>query len=351
MVKNTIFATYTETYDINTKVGQMALLGIHTPTAIALKRMFKGFFEQYRKFKINGCDVVGVCASNQALSPAEVGLTTGLTDPRDVLNPILFKACTGEQLNLLLDKIYSNNNTNNGSVDVKSVTTQSELDAYYTMLADDSFRKFHPQGGVRISALKPYVFKVATTQPFKWSTAWASQRGSVPEVGTGNENTNTVTATSYGYGFGGPNGTVGGTKTVFVTNGIEPMPWLETTYEDAATDIGDDPHTCTVLASNVPRCYCGVLALPPAILQPLYFRFSIRWSISFRDFRPAYEIGSIEENQGGDIADPDQVSEYGMASTNLYYNLYNMPSKLNNEYGSFDANGVEIAEVVNEKVQ
>lgn len=350
MVKNTIFATYTETYDINTKVGQLALLGIHTPTAIALKRMFKGFFEQYRKFKINGCDIVGVCASNQALSPGEVGLTVGLTDPRDVLNPILFKACTGEQLNLLLDKIYSNGNLNNGSVAIKSLTTPSELDAYYTMLADDSFRKFHPQGGVRISGLKPFVFKVATTQPFKWTLAPSPNRGYVPEIGQGNEANNTVENASYGFGFGGPNGSPGGTNSVFVTNGIEPMPWLETTYEDTQTDLNDVSQVATVLASSVPRCYCGVLALPPAILQPLYFRFSIRWSISFRDFRPAYEIGSIGEN-GGNIGDVDGTSEYGMGSQNLYYNLYNMPSKLNNEYGSFDANGVEIAEVVNEKVQ
>lgn len=349
MVKNTIFATYTETYDINTQVGKMAILGIHTPTAVSVKRMFKGFFEQYRKVKINGCDIVGVCASNQALTPAEVGLTAGQTDPRDVLNPILFKACTGEQLNLLLDKIYGSSATSFGSTSHLVTANSDDLGAYYTMLSDDSFRKFHPQGGVRISSLRPYVFKVATTQPFKWSASSSSNGYDRPIVGSATESNNTASYSASIAGAGGPNGSSGAVPSVFVSNGIEPMPWLETTYETAIDDAVGTAQTATVIASNIPRCYCGVLCLPPALLQPLYFRFQIRWSVSFRDFRPAYEIGSVGTN-GGNAQDPDGVDEYGMQSNNLYYNLYNVPSSLTKEYGSFDANGVEFAEVVNEKV-
>lgn len=354
MVRNIITGTYTETYDLRTTVGSMAILGFHTPTAISLKRMFKGFFEQYKKFKINGCDIVGVCASNQALTPAEVGLTSGLTDPRDVLNPILFKACTGDQLNLMLDKIYGSSGVSDyGSIARKNETASAELDAYYTLLADDSFRKFHPQGGVKIGGLRPFVHKVATTQPFKWNVT----AGTVTSVnpiddrpivrgGGVDDLTNPV-------GFGGPNGTAGANPSVFVTNGIEPMPWLETTYE---TNIGADAEGstsqyATVLASNVPKVFQGVLVLPPAILQPLYFRFQVRWSVSFKDFRPAYEIGAVENTQVSSNTDPDDVVGYGMQSGNLYYNLYNVSSKvLDAEYGSFDANGVEAADVVNEKV-
>lgn len=69
MTSNTIHATYTETYDLNTINGELSLLGIHTPQSKSLKRMFHGFFEQYRKVKILGCNLKMVCASTQRLTP------------------------------------------------------------------------------------------------------------------------------------------------------------------------------------------------------------------------------------------------------------------------------------------
>lgn len=347
MVNNVVNATYVETYDMRTTVGKMAILGIHTPTAIALKKMYKGFFEQYRKVKINGCDIVGVCASSQSLTPAEVGIEAGLTDPRDVLNPILFKACTGENLDLLLDRIYS---TPTGTEDVGSIHREDtnvadELGMYYQYLADDSFRKFHPQGGIRVSSLKPFVHKVATTQPFKWTVGSPSFASDVPEIGSANNpSNNTVSAETRAFGFGGSNGSNGASTSVFISNGLEPMPWIETTYEALQTPVEGSAVVSTVLASSIPRIYCGVVILPPAVLQPLYFRFSVRWHVSFKDFRPAYEIGPISS----DVFE-DQIGSYGGSTGPLYYNLYNVSSKLDNSYGSFDVNGSESVDVVNEK--
>lgn len=342
MVNNVVNATYVETYDLRTVVGRMAILGIHTPTATSLKKMYRGFFEQYKRVKVHGCDIIGVCASSQSLTPAEVGLTAGLTDPRDVLNPILFKACTGENLDLLLDRIYSNPSAgeNFGSVHREDITDADELGMYYQYLSDDSFRKFHPQGGIHVSDLKPFVHRVATTQSFKWSVG-ADGRPSISQSNGPD---------GYGgvQGFAGSDGTNAGTSSVFISNGLEPMPWIETTFEGNTSTANDDTGTsatvlATNLASSIPRIYCGVVILPPAVLQPLYFRFQVRWHISFKDFRPAYEIGPIVET-------PMEVSMGGTLSSTgpLYYNLYNVSSKLDASYGSFDANGTESVDVVNE---
>lgn len=340
MVNNVIHATYTETYDLKTVAGKMGIIGVHTPTSNALKKMFKGFFEQYKKVKINSVDIAGVCASAQSLTPGEIGLTEGLTDPRDVLNPILFKACTGENLNLLLDRIYGSTGSDFGSMHRIETADSDDINAYYTMLADDSFRKFHPQGGVRVSDLKPFVHHVTTTQPFKWQNGpdtSSSQLGSTP---------NPVIGGAYAKGFGGSDGTSNASPSVFVSSGLEPMPWLETTYEGTITDISTQPESttlATVLAASIPKCYCGVFILPPCILQPLYFRWSFMWHISFKDFRPAYEIGPI----GDAVVEESAGGMNGNYST--YYNLYNQNKLLNSDLGSFDANGTESADVIMEK--
>lgn len=327
MVNNVVNATYVETYDLKTTIGKITIMGIHTPTALSLKKMYKGFFEQYKKIKINSCDIVGVCASTQSLTPNEVGMEAGKTSPREVLDPILFKATTGENLNLLLDQIYGNTGNDFGSV--HRIESATDADRYYAMLADDTFRKFHPQGGVRVSSLRPFVHKVATTQPFKWEVGPTANR---PRIGS-----------NFVQDFAGSDGTANSANnpSVFISNGLESMPWIETTYEGTEDIIDGEGSTenvlSTVLAANIPRVYCGVLILPPAEYTSLYFRFQVRWHVSFKDFRPAYEIGPL----GAAVGETD----IGFSSSNLYFNLYNVASKLDAEYGSFDVNGAESAEL------
>lgn len=339
MVNNVVNATYVETYDLKTTVGKMTILGVHTPTAVSLKKMYKGFFEQYKKIKINGCDIVGVCASTQSLTPSEVGMEAGKVSPREILDPILFSAMTGENLNLLLDKIYGTVGSENGSVHSMEISDSADVqrDAYYTMLADDRFRKFHPQGGIRVGNLKPFVHRVATTQPFKWEVGAIDS----PRIGlTDSTDVSSALSDRGAYGFGGTNGTPGSNPSVFISNGLEPMPWLETTYEGTEQfqdeTSGTANYISTILASNIPRCYCGVVVLPPAEYTSLYFRFSIRWHISFKDFRPAYEIGPIGVQTG--------YEDKGMSSSGLYFNLYNVSRMLDKEFGSFDVNGADSVE-------
>lgn len=345
MVMNTVNATYTETYDLNTAIGELSMLAIHTPQANTLKRMFHGFFEQYKKYRINSCSLRLVCASQQALTPDLVGLEAGQVDPRDVLNPILFKACTGESINILLDQIYNNSqtiaNTRSGSMDQHVDTRDVAISAYYQMLADDTWRKEHPQRGLVVTGLKPMVHRIVTTQPFKWvGTRGIASTGNNsisdrPQI----QSSQSVETVQNSYGFGGVAG--GNTDasmlsvnpSVFVSNGLTDMPWLDTAVTRSGT-VGTAEDETSITPSqvpmvrtinHVPRVYCGCIVLPPAILQRLFFRMQISWSVSFRDWRPAQDLGTLgvydfNLDESNNRLASDSVSD------STYWNMYHNPT-------------------------
>lgn len=349
MVMNTVNASYTETYDLNTAIGELSMLAVHTPQAPSLKRMFHGFFENYKKYRINSCSIRMVCASQQALTPDLVGLEAGQVDPRDVLNPILFKACTGESINLLLDQIYNAADSelvspDNGSIGHHATTRASATTMYYQMLSDDTWRKEHPQRGLVVTGLKPMVHRVVTTQPFKWTgikgASWGSPGTfSRPAINASSDPSATLSSA----GFGGPSGafvTDVTNPTVFVSNGLADMPWLETAVVRDVSVTGDEPGDepisvkAKLMINDVPRVYCGAIVLPPAILQRLFFRLQISWSVSFKDWRPAFEYGPLDSSS----ANFDPVAPFpGFQSdgtTNTYFNLYHNPTAKSTD-GSF----------------
>lgn len=369
MVNNTIHATYTETYDLNTINDELSILAIHTPQSNTLKRFFHGLYEQYRKMKVLGCNFKMVCASQQALDPTLVGMAEGQVDPRDVLNPILFKAVTGEGVNALIDQIYNagesvtptvGNSSNLGhSIDQHVISSTGGISAYYSLLADDSWRREHPQRGITVMGLKPMVHRVVTTQPFKWS---ASQRATgavvdVPQVAASSTPGSQVAP----YGFGGVSGSSDGSTdpvnpTVFVSNGLTEMPWLDTafssvhTYADG-TGATQGSSKAYALQTNIPRVYMGCLVLPPSTgTQNLYYRLQIVWHILFRDFRTAQDLLPI--TPGGPF-DTDTSSQDGMGleDRNGYFNLYHTSSKLAKDYGSFDTTGIDSVTEVMQKGQ
>lgn len=354
MTSNSIHATYTETYDLNTINGELSILGIHTPQAPALRRMFHGLMEQYRKVKILGCNFKLVCASRQELTPDLIGVGASKISARDVLNPILFKACTGEGMNVLLDQIYNpqeeESGSNGSSISEHRDTGANAFGAYYSLLADDSFRREHPQKGITVMGLKPYVHRIVSTQPFKWSGIapdGVEQPYITPQTsGPGSED-------NFVGGFGAQSGSKNYTidpvnGNVFVSNGLTDMPWFDTALSYVVTDDVDNTKVQKMynLISKIPRVYMGVLILPPSeSAVNLYYRLQIVWHIAFKDFRPAQDLMPISqaltlENSTGRLGDAGST----------YFNLYHTASKLEKEYGSFDTQGVEQVEVVGEKV-
>lgn len=344
MVNNVVNATYTETYDLNTAIGELSMLGIHTPQAPTLLRNFKGFFMQYKKYKILGCDIRMVCASRQELDPIDVGLEAGKVDPRDVLNPILFKACTNEAMNALLDQILSYGLASNGdavsavnsSVYEKKLNTQSALDAYYQLLADDTYRQYHPQSGVDINHLVPMVHKIVTTQQIK----------------TGEQSVNGTAYMQDNQAYAWSNSTDATRPVTFMSNGITPLPWFDTAVDTNSTWTTVAGSTSSVergikVINYIPRCYMGCIVLPPAILQSLYFRMKIKWYIQFAEFRPAWEIGPVEAIKDNGTTGAD--GGINGVSTG-YFNIYHTPSSkaLPNEQGSFSTTESTDVELVNE---
>lgn len=365
MVNNQIHATYMETYDINTIQNELSILAIHTPQSDTLKRFFHGLYEQYSKMKVLGCNFSIQCASKQELDPTLIGNGQGQIDPRDVLNPILFKACTGEGINALLDQIYNASEevapsgSLLGSSIAQHIDANRALDAYYSLLADGSFRQAHPQRGMVVQGLKPMVHKVVTTQPFKWSVASGSSGNSNPRIA----GASTPTATSTPpLGFGGQSGSHEGTSdpvnpSVFISNGVTEMPWLDTAYSRIHTfadSTGETAGTAKAysLQANIPRVYMGALVLPPSAgtYTNLYFRITVVWHILFKDFRFSQDLLPVAAPSGIDT-NTDSIEGHGLADMNGYFNMYHTATKLQKDVGSFDTQGVESIECIMEKGQ
>ena len=328
-----VVRTYTETYDLNTAIDELNILAIHTPQAGALKKMFKGHFINYRKYKILGCDINIACAQQLPLSPELVGLEAGQVDPRDVMNPMLFKACTGENLNMLLNQIYNQTQEvqAGSSVGQHIDYDNPALNSYYQFLADGSFRKALPQQGLRIRNLKPFVHKVVTTQPFKYNgfnNAHPSSSDGYLGVPTGpwvgGSSPNVTSALG---GFGSPAGGDAGTvvdktnPSVFVSAGVQSMPWLDTAVPqtiDVSTGESTTTSSCHWIIQNVPRVYCGCIIMPPAKTTMFFMRCAIRWRIAFKDYRPAYELGNMDSL---DIIDSDNGIN-GASGNGAYWTTY-----------------------------
>ncbi|QIR82268.1 capsid protein [Chicken smacovirus mg5_1081] len=177
-----------EIYDLSTSVGQGTVLKVHTPTGNNVKRHLLGFFLQYKKFKYIGADVTLVPASTLPADPLQLGYEEGepTIDPRDMVNPILYKWYHGEAM--LTDSLqrefpipYGMDVTPVGgmaggavgqtgtSVDKQSYwngTYDSQSDNVYPMcLMDPSFKKAGVQSGFRTS-VKPFVYNLVTNEQY-----------------------------------------------------------------------------------------------------------------------------------------------------------------------------------------
>lgn len=338
MVNKTVHAVYAETYDLNTAVGELSILGIHTPQSRNLKKIFHGFFEQYKKFRILGCNIKMVCASQQSLDPSQMGLQAGQVDPRDVLNPILFKACTGEGMNTILDMAYGMGDVIQAGASIsQSITSvQDVLNAYYGFLADESFRKSHPQSGLEVMHLVPMVHRVVTTQPLKWNEAKLYSDGDTQNLGDNWQSPGVDTHPTMSVPVSSNN------PVHFVSNGLTEMPWLDTAVPFDTGDTADVNGAAYAMVADVPRVYMGCIILPPAILQRLFFRLTVVWHVEFRDFRHATELGY----PGTPIT--DAFGGFGDAGYyNMYHNAIPDSKGMSNEKSSFTTSDkVEVSEVM-----
>nr|CRY97151.1 hypothetical protein [uncultured prokaryote] len=189
MTTNYANASYQEVIDLHTESNTISVVGIHTPSTTTPRRMLSGFWKQFRKFKYNGCSFSLVPAARLPADPLQVSYEAGepTIDPRDMLNPIMFHGCHGDNLGAILNQFYvganqvatgangtvMKENTDSLDVSVMSAGENSQFNSpsyaeslYYRALTDNTWKKAHPQAGFRKSGLRPLVHRVVSNVPY-----------------------------------------------------------------------------------------------------------------------------------------------------------------------------------------
>ncbi len=339
-------ASVMEIYDLQTSVGKGTVLKVHTPTGNNIKRHLLGHFLQYKKFKYLGAKVTLVPASTLPADPLQLSYDAGEAniDPRDMVNPILWKHYHGETM--LTDVLPSDElkdydqQTNldtagtNGSALEQALygyrSASSALDSVYPRtLMDTSFRKAGIQTGFT-TFCKPFVYNVvsnvqllprsgrnnlAVPSRFMDSEAYADPDDAYPVFMKHNG-----TESSDGDMLKGPGTThwVEGASTtnsprsqtggnlVMTTNRLVPLGWMDTLSREGS---GGTENSDTALypnspgsnsfsgdasiganLQNVPMLY---ILMPPAYKTEFYFRMIIKHYYAFSGFRSCFSVQSF----------------------------------------------------------
>lgn len=320
MATNFAQATYTEVIDLQTTADQQSIIGIHTPTGISPYQRLKGFFTQFRKYRYNGIkSLVMVPAANLPVDP--LGLTgivgtTDLMDPRDTLNPILFHGCHGEYLDMILNQIYSqapfvgpdnepltaptDGSETSPSADKYEVSNTAHLYSYYSKLTDSSWRKFGIQSGVKLTGLRPLVHTLVQNMPtlpsaaangnaagyyrntglFQGIDAGGNELAPGTAVGNSpyNDAASPMRTIDSVYTYDGSSPSIQMAYKQQFTNRMTSLGWLPTVTLQNPVDGSAGGITM------LPKCFMGVLVMPPAYNVEQFFRMVITHSFSFKDF-------------------------------------------------------------------
>lgn len=178
-------ATYQEIIDLHTVADRVSVVAVHTPCSTTPVNMLHGFWDQFRQFKYNGCSLSLVPSATLPADISQVGYGAGEApiDMRDILNPIMFHGCHGEDLGSILNGFlgmpadYAGDSWSMHSSDSAEIRERQGTDnvsvagnalesLYYRALTDRTWQKAHPQRGFRKSGLHPMVYNVVSNTPF-----------------------------------------------------------------------------------------------------------------------------------------------------------------------------------------
>lgn len=184
MATRKVRASYQEIIDMHTEADHVTAVGIHTPTGDFPHKMFKGYFEQYKKYKYLGCSIKFIPLARLPVDPLQVGFESGeQMNPVDLANPILFHGCHGDDLGVILNTLYGNDDGISDSLvgldggqsypmDVGGAILRGFMERlYYKALTDKSWKKAHIQRGFQKSGLRPLVYSLATNRQIMPSLA------------------------------------------------------------------------------------------------------------------------------------------------------------------------------------
>lgn len=329
-------ASVMEIYDLQTTVGKGTVLKVHTPTGNNVKRHLLGHFLQYKQFKYLGARVSLIPASTLPADPLQLSYDVGEAniDPRDMVNPILWKHYHGETM---LTDILNNNHVDNydqeQNIDLVAGsaldeqfynqigTGSNQMDRVYPKsLMDTSFRKAGIQQGFS-TFVKPFAYNVVSPVqllPFERDAAGqtntsimgfpanANMTGEYPVqtwsdgklTGAGQNNYNSESALSV---------KTGGNLTL-TTNRLTPLGWLDTfsrefrfssqTVSTGSAITSNAPKGIPLsgdfaLCPNLPNLPMLYVLMPPAYKTEFFFRLIIKHYYAFRGFRSCFSVQSI----------------------------------------------------------
>lgn len=282
MVVNTIHATYQEVYDIKTNSGKVSVLGIHTPSGAVPSTMLSGFYEMYSKVKYEGCSLQLVPAARLPIDALQITLEEGENsiDPRDILNPLLFRGCHGESINDILDTMMVPYGLtwSGDSVDGHEFNLDALENMYYQALTDDAFLKSPISSPFRKDSLYPLVYNVATNYQLALSNGSNINLPGV--VGAPEGIPAHLRSPNAGLQYYENSDTPTTGNLQWFSSGMHRMDWLDT-HNRVGNSVDDLTPT-----TRIPRIFMGILILPPAYKTIQYFRMILTHHFSFRDFRP-----------------------------------------------------------------
>lgn len=338
MSTNFAKAKYQEIYDIQTVSNKVSIIAIHTPTGSKPRQMLSGFFTQFRKYKYDGCSVVGTPAQRLGLTTPQLSTAAGdsMVNPKDVFNPALVRGCHGDNLSAALNSIYKGSFQMEGSSIGKDEFVQTVVPAdgltweqmYYRMLQDPSFKKFSLNSGIKLSGLHPMVYNLASQHQILPNEASASV-GKLVSLGAQPNDFVAFDPNTRGQVSDG----IGGKADVFpqlMTNRLQSLGWMDTrqvlnSYLDAKA-VRIDPGF-TVL----PKIFMSLIVLPPALSENVRtsMRFVVTHYFSFKEFNTSLTLQGASE----------------------YYDWLVNASKSGSANETFETNGLEDSiELVNDAV-
>lgn len=306
---------FTETIDLNTETGGPSVLGLHTPISGDAYRFLYPYFQAYKKYKYIGMDVTIVNAAHLPYDPEQLGKVSGenYVDPRDSLNPVLFKGCHGESLGPILDSIYaglSSNDFSSNSIDKETLMASLE-NFYYTALGDNSWRKSPIQKTLHLSNLHPLVYDLGTNKQilptnemnapdYVENSVFGNANGpnvstlqsGIPDANVGDVNRAFVITPTREY-----NPTTGNTQYRFsqsmFTTRARRLGWLDTMQITGRKDssLTFVPEQIALL----PKLFMGILILPKANLVRNYLRIVITHKFKFAGYRTITTGGAFPD--------------------------------------------------------
>lgn len=276
------FVKLTEMYDLSTAKGKMGMIAIRTPSLAYINKKYSGLVRNYTFVRAVSCNVKIACASMLPADPLQIGTEAGKVAPQDLFNPLLYKTVSNESWNGLVNRIYalSGFTSLSGAVvgsrsgDAFQASSESNsTNAYYALLAEGGFKKAHPQQGLTMTSVKPYVWSLLHTVGAPYAGV---QQISAPD------------STTVGVSYGGTDlQTVSGNAS-YMRGHPQPMPRIPTYF--AVTESGN---TDTPALSYMPPVYCAVIITPPTAQTLLYYRLVVEWYIEFTGLRSDVDFSLI----------------------------------------------------------